>query len=231
MTRTAREMLEALDLEALRELGPEDYDGQAAVVPRLVALLDDAQEEVRRRAALALAWTRVRCDAAIPRLTEMLDDPSELAQATAAHALLVLGADEAAPTARLLELARQRDDVALRVWAADGLSDAVPARPSVLPAALQLLDDWNSEVLEDLGRALARCDLDVVLPPLLERVERGGVQLGALIVLAELCHARDVATGFARAIAASIARAGHLTSIDEPRRRYASSVMNALGLP
>lgn len=149
---------------ALGLIGP----GAAIAAPDLVACLAAAESELRQHAAHALAGVGARDSATLRSLEALLGDPDPIVGVTAAGALLRLGRDTPDAFTVLERARRDSRDVAVRDWAAHGLIGALEVMPAVLPRVIGLLaeEDGLDETAEDVGRALARLDREIVVPAL-----------------------------------------------------------------
>jgi len=199
-------------------------------VPALRRALQDDDWSLRFRSALALPICATSHDGTIADLEGPRRDPNAMVRVGVASSILRLVPSDG-PALTELQTAIASQDVALRIWVADGINEAFLAWPSLLPCVIELLADWDDEVREDAARALAkRAKADAgVVAALLKVALTAEAKLlsGLLFALREI---GSLASPLANEISATLARAEAWKHPEPIVRRLAANVAEAVPL-
>jgi HEAT repeat protein len=145
------------------------------LLPRLLELSQDANDDVRRRAAEAIGrlGPAAATPAVLDRLLELIQDASDNVAIRAAYALGTLGAAAATPTVlgRLLELSRNAHYyVRGRAAYAIGRLGAAAATPAVIDRLLELSQDKDDAVRSRVAHAIGSLGAPAGTPAVLGRL-------------------------------------------------------------
>ncbi|HEY9830549.1 MAG TPA: HEAT repeat domain-containing protein [Stenomitos sp.] len=141
-------------------------------VPFLIDALKAENQQVRWRAASALADIGAEASAAVPTLLITLHDQDEYIRRIAAYALGKIGPEASTAVPDLIE-ALHDSDRNLRLVAAYALGKIGSAASSAVPALIVTLQDTNAEVRWNAAMALGRigADADTVVPALINALQ------------------------------------------------------------
>lgn len=94
------------------------------------------------------------------------------------------------PEMELLEVLRQSHESerwGVRMWGANLVCDLIPRIPEAIAVAIEFLDDWESETVEDTAQELAKHDPEIVIPLLLPMLKKEShdARFGALWAIRE----------------------------------------------
>jgi HEAT repeat protein len=141
-------------------------------VPFLINALKAENQQVRWRAASALADIGAEASAAVPTLLTTLHDQDEYIRRIAAYALGKIGPEASTAVPELIE-ALHDSDRNLRLVAAYALGKIGSAASSATPALIVTLQDTNAEVRWNAAMALGRigADANTVVPALIAALQ------------------------------------------------------------
>ena len=134
---------------ALGRIGPP----AAAVAPRLIGLLKEADETIRCQAAQALGEVGGETEATVAALVELLKDASAPVKATAARALGALGKAAAPAVPSLVPLLQDREE-SVRTAAAEAIAQVGPLDQAATDTLVEGLVSPDNVVRAQTAEAL-----------------------------------------------------------------------------